>query len=107
VHVSGSPTQNLHLEAARTWRSGPFLFLALDFLKSRSHYGEVSKEERMSVYTVRVNGRTSIVTDVLSHLFARLHDLRSAAGPVTVEAGGRELKAIEVEELMLAYHEAA
>lgn len=57
-----------------------------------------------SIYTVKVNGRISIVTDVLPYLFARVHDLRNAAGPVTVEEDGREMSALEVEELMLAYH---
>ena len=60
----------------------------------------------MPTYTVRVNGRTSRTTDSLPHLFARLHDLRTAAGPVTVEKDGVEMTAHEVEELMLAYHRA-
>ena len=58
----------------------------------------------MPTYTVRVNGSASLSTQSLPQLFARLYDLRNAAGPVTVEEDGREMSALEVEELMLAYH---
>lgn len=58
----------------------------------------------MPTYTVRVNGSASLSTSSLPHLFAALHDLRNAAGPVTVEEDGKELTALDFEELALAYH---
>lgn len=60
----------------------------------------------MHTYTVRVNGRAVVTTESMPRLFAYLHDLRTAAGPVTVEEDGREMTAHEVEELMLSYHRA-
>lgn len=56
-------------------------------------------------YAVRVNGRTVVKTESLPRLFSYVHDLRGAIGLVTVEKDGHEMKAVEVEELMLAYHE--
>lgn len=58
----------------------------------------------MSTYTVRVNGRHSLTTESVPELLACTHDLRSAAGPVSVEEDGKELTALDFEELALAYH---